>query len=70
MERTMAALKEFLRAISALSASVAHPATNIDVATRIALLTFENMASSLLTKLTGKKTVRDPKSSQGFLIAL
>jgi hypothetical protein len=44
MERTMAALKEFLRAISALSASVAHPATNIDVATRIALLTFENMA--------------------------
>jgi hypothetical protein len=43
MARTMAALKEFLRAISALSASVAHPAKNIEVARRIALLTFENM---------------------------
>jgi hypothetical protein len=39
----MAALKEFFLAISALSASVAQPATNIDVATRIALFTFENM---------------------------
>jgi hypothetical protein len=43
MARTIAAFKEFLRAISALSASVAHPTKNIEVATKIALLTFENM---------------------------
>jgi UDP-N-acetylmuramoylalanine--D-glutamate ligase len=41
--KLIAAFKEFLRAISALSASVAHPTKNIEVATKIALLTFENM---------------------------
>ena len=62
----MAALKEFLRSIYDLSASVAHPATNKDVATRIALLTFENMASSLLTKLTGKKLLEIQKAAKVF----